>query len=339
MKNKIQKITLALLAAIWMPCCLHAESKVPPGRVQLLDHGINMPNLLNETNKFNSFRPEDLKKLKSLGIANVRVPVEIGFILPGFKAPGLKAPSTQNDCDHALASLDTFVENFVKGGFPVTLTLFMHEQYKQLEVEQAKALLLQAMNVLTTRYAHKYNPDQLFFDVNEPFFDAEVWNAFTPVLVENIRKNAPNHTILIEPAHCETNFIAQLKPLADSNIIYAMHIYFPSDFTLQGQPGMGKVNPDLRFPNPKQTEQKLEAWMRKGVDWAAANKVPLIMNEFGCSNSADPQSRLLWVKTVRGLAEKYKLPWSYWSFAGKQFGLKPSLTSEYDPSLVEALAH
>ena len=324
---------------MWGPRSLNAESKVSPSRVRILDHGINMPNLLQETNRFNSFQPEDLNKLRAMGITNVRIPVEIGFILPGFNAPGLKQPSTQNDCDHALTRLDAYVETFVKGGFPVTLALFMNEQYKKLNVAELRALMPQAMNALTSRYASKYNPDQLFFDVNEPYFDAAVWNAIAPALVEAIRKNAPNHTILIEPCHSETNYIAELTPLADSNIIYAMHIYYPSDFTLQGQPGKGPANPDLRFPNAKETEQKLETWMRRGIDWASSNKVPLVMNEFGCSNAADPQSRLIWVKTVRSLAEKYKIPWSYWSFSGKLFGLKPSLTSDYDPGLVEALSN
>src|ERR1035437_396791 len=259
MKKKVLQFAWALLLAIGMPCYLQAESKLPPSRMKLLDHGINIPNLLHETNKFNSFQSEDLKKMKALGIANVRIPVEIGYILPGIKTAGLKDPSTKNDCDHALARLDTFVENFVKAGFPVTLTLFMHEQYVQLPVEESKALLLQAMDALSSRYGKKYNPDQMFFDVNEPFYDAEAWNSITPVLVETIRKNAPNHTILIEPCHSETNFIAQLKPVKDPNIVYAMHIYYPSGFTLQGQPGKGKPNPDLRFPDPKQTEQKLEA--------------------------------------------------------------------------------
>jgi endoglucanase len=327
-----------LLAVTWTSIPLLANNEVPPSRVLLLNHGINMCNLLHAGNKFNSFQPDDLKKLKAMGISNVRIPVEIGYILPGLSAPGASQPSTPSDVDQALTSLDKYVEGFESSGFPVTLTLFMHDEMKKLGVEQSKALMLQAMDVLTLRYAKKYTPDQLFFDVNEPQYDAEVWNEIAPILVADIRKNAPTHTILIEPSHTETRFIAMLKPVPDSNVIYAMHIYYPSNFTLQGQPGQSMPDPNLRFPDAQANEEKLEAWMRKGIDWAQSNKVPLIMNEFGCSNSADSASRLTWIKAVRRLAEKYNLPWSYWSFSGKRFGLKPSLTSDYDPALIEALS-
>ena len=327
-----------MIAVILIPCGLLYASGVPAQRVRLLDHGINMNNLMDIGNKFNSFIPEDLAKLKQMGIKNVRIVVHIGNLLPGFKTPTLKELSIDKDVITALNTLDKRMEEFNKAGFPMTLSLFLPDQYKKLEVEESKGLMLKAMDVLTGRYAKKYSPDQLFFDVNEPRYEPDAWNKIAPLLVESIRKNAPEHTIIIMPAKFETRNFPELKPLKDSNIIYAMHIYWPSEFTLQGQPGLSKVNPDLRFPDGKVTEEKLEANMKVGIDWAEKNKVPLIMQEFGCSNAAEPKSRLAWIKAVRRLAEKYNLPWTYWSFTGKQFGLKPKVGDAYDPCLLEALS-
>jgi len=326
-----------IFVVLALPGYLFAAGDVPAQRVRLLDHGINMNNLMDIGNKFNSFIPEDLAKLKQLGITNVRVPVNIGNLLPGFKTPTLKELSTEKDVETALSTLDRRMEEFNKAGFPVTLSLFMPDQFKKLEVEESKALLLKAIDVLSARYAKKYDPEHLFFDINEPRYEPADWNNIAPLFVAAIRKNAPKHTIIILPAKFETRNMPELKPLKDPNIIYAMHIYWPSEFTLQGQPGMSKVNPELHFPNEKMTEEKLEAGMKIGIDWAEKNRVPLIMQEFGCSNSAEPKSRLAWIKAVRRLAEKYKIPWTYWSFTGKQFGLKPKAGDAYDPVLMEAL--
>jgi endoglucanase len=338
--NTTLPASLTLLSVMLMPCNLHAATAVPANRVQLLNHGINMPNLLHGDSKFNTFRNEDLSKLRAMGIGHVRIPVEIGYVLPGFVAPSLKKQSsTAKDVDAALSSLDQYVSNFAKSEFSVTLALFMHEQFKKLGPDGSKKVILQALDVLTSRYAGKYNPDQLLFDVSEPQFEPDVWNDFVPVLVAAIRKKAPLHTVIIEPTHYETNYFPQLKALDDKNIIYSMHIYWPSDLTMQGQAGKGITSDeDARFPSTRHTYAKLEAWMHKGIDWAAANQVPLVMEEFGCSSVCDPKSRANWLAAVRQIAEKNNVPWSYWSFAGKIFGLKPSMTGDYDPCLVQAIS-
>jgi endoglucanase len=309
---------------------------VPDERVQSLDHGINIPNLLQQGNKFNTFASDDLDKLKAMGIRNVRLPVEVGFIVPGYVAPGLPGASTQQDVDLALGRLDKLVDDFVKAGFPVTLSLFMPQQFVKETVDQSKALMLQAVGVLTSRYAGKYTPDQLFFDVNEPHYDAAAWNAIAPVLVATIRAKAPQHTIIVESVRNGINFIQDLKPVDDPNVIYAIHVYWPSQLTMQGQPGQGPVDPTIRFPSGNETDAELEMWVHKGIDWAATNKVPLILQEFGCCNLADAASREHWITSMRGIAEKNHLPWTYWAFDGKIFGLKrPDGT--YDPVLVKCL--
>lgn len=319
---------------------LPAASEVPPARVRLLDHGINMPNLLHGNGKSNTFRTEDLDKLRAMGLTNVRIPVEIGYVLPGLAAPSLKGQlSTAGDVDRALQSLDQYLADFTRSGFAVTLALFMHDEFKSKGPDGSAAIMLQAMDFLTIRYATKFSPDQLFFDVNEPQLEAETWNKVAPELVSAIRKNAPLHTVIIEPTRYETRNFPQLKALEDPNIIYAMHIYWPSALTLQGQSGLGiKPDPDLHFPNERQTVKKLEEWMHQGMDWAAANKVPLVMNEFGCSSACDPGSREAWLASVRQIAETNHIPWSYWSFAGRIFGVKPTLEGGYDPCLVKVLS-
>ena len=315
---------------------LQAATGVPDKRVQSLNHGINIPNLLQQGNKFNTFANDDLDRLKAMGIRNVRLPIEVGYIVPGNVTPGLPAPSTKQDVDSALGRLDKLVDEYVKAGLPVTLALFMPQQFVKEPVDQSKALMLQAIDVLAGRYATNYSPDQLLFDVNEPHYDAATWNEIAPLLVATIREKAPLHTVVVESVRNGINFIQDLKPVDDPNVIYAIHVYWPSQLSMQGQPGQAPVNPAIRFPSGNENDAELEKWVKKGIDWAAAKKVQLILQEFGCSNLADPGSREHWITSMRSIAEKNHLPWTYWAFDGKIFGLKrPDGT--YDPLLVKCL--
>ena len=70
---------------------------------------------------------------------------------------------------------------------------------------------------------------------------------------------------------------------------------------------------------------------------AKTNDVPLTMTEFGASSPSDRTSRLNWISYVRQTAEKNNIGWTWWSFDGALFGLRP-LGGAFNPDLVQLLA-
>jgi len=318
-------------------------SAVPPSRLQIMSRGINADNIVNNT-RLAIYDSEDMDKLKSMGFTYVRIPVDPSYILTDIPIEGTTTVSDAAHVAFGLNRLDEHVAKFTHAGFAVMLAVQPMKSITALPVDQSEALILRTTDVLTRRYANTYSPDQLFFEtVSEPHYDNATWDAFVPRIVAAIRKNAPNHTIIVPPAWWDlaSNFEA-LTPIADRDIVYTMHVYEPSALTQQG--AGGGHHPDYRFPKPADssddtewTEAKLDAYIRVGVDWAAANHVPLIMNEFGTTDVGDRASRLNWVKFVLSEADKYHFGWAWWAFDGRRFGLN-RLGKGFDPDLVQLLS-
>lgn len=338
---------LALVTAVTLGACQGASaspaSSVPASRLASLGRGINADNIVNNT-RVASYEAEDLKKLKSMGFTNIRIPIDPSFILAGVPIERTETMSDKDRVADGLGRLDAHVEKFVRAGFSVTLVVQPMKSFMALPTSQSEDLILRANDVLTRRYATRYSPEQMVFEaVNEPHYDNATWNEFAPRVVAGIRANAPRHTIIVPPAWWDLaqNF-KDLTPIPDPNIVYTMHVYQPGALTQQG--AGGGHHPEHRFPKPEGstdtsewTEARLDAYLKVGVDWAAANHVPLIMNEFGTSNVADRDSRIAWIRFMLAEADRYHYGWAWWSYDGRLFGLNPH-GKGYDPDLVRLLS-
>ena len=338
---------LALITALALAACQGAmaspPSNVPASRLQSLSRGINADNVVNNT-RMAIYDDGDLKKLRSMGFTNIRVPIDPSFILAGVPVERMGLMSDGERVALGLGRLDEHMEKFIRTGFTVTLVVQPMKSFMNLPTEQSEDLILKANEVLTRRYAQKYSPEQLFFEaVNEPHYDNATWNEFAPRVVAGIRANAPKHTIIVPPAWWDLaqNF-KDLTPIPDPNIVYTMHVYQPGGVTQQG--AGGGHHPEYRFPkrpdsadNTEWTEQRLDAYLRVGVDWAASNHVPLIMNEFGATNVSDRDSRLAWVKFMLEEADRYHYGWAWWAYDGRLFGLNPH-GKGYDADLQRLLS-
>ena len=60
------------------------------------------------------------------------------------------------------------------------------------------------------------------------------------------------------------------------------------------------------------------------------------MGEFGANKKAPHESRVLWTKTVREIAEEHNFSWGYWEMASS-FGIYDKDKHVFDDEMLEAL--
>lgn len=341
-KALLASVALITLMALSVPSYAATKTLLTPAQelARTLGHGINLDNLLQGNSGLNMYGGDtDNLKLRAMGINNVVVPIEVGYLIEGLPIPAPAEISEPAIVRLSYMRLDAYIPLLIKGGFKVTLSVSMEGQ-DNLTPEKAKAVILQANQILAKRYAGKYSSRKLLFNVaRDPNFTVDDWNSFAPEVVAAIRQDAPNNTIIIEPAGGKTENLPALKPLSDTNIIYAMNVFTPTNFTLQ-EKVKSRTKLPVTFANTQANKDALNAYMSVGVDWARANNVPLVLEEFGVTKFADPQSRGAWITDVRQYAEANHVPWVYASFADPNMGLKPTLVGRepYDPLLEEVLS-
>ncbi len=330
MNLKHFKTALSILLLWLLGAGANAATQVPASRLALLSRGMNADNIINNS-RLADYTAADLFRLRLIGINNIRIPIDPSYIVVGVPIDGQTALSDAGRVAFGTDRLSQYVRLFVQGGFAVTLVIQPQKSFYNLSDGDSETIILQGIDLLTHQYANKYSPDQIFFEaLNEPHYDTVTWNNFAPQIIAIIRTNAPNHTIIVPPASWDLveNF-ASLNLINDMNVIYTMHIYAPAMLTLQGTVNAIPL-PNYRFPKPpgviNPTEwsyKRLDQYMHVGIDWAAANNVPLIMNEFGATSVCNRMSRLNWINFVRRTAQRNHIGWAYWSFDGKLFGLRP----------------
>ena len=109
-----------------------------------------------------------------------------------------------------------------------------------------------------------------------------------------------------------------LKLPADPNLLVTFHYYDPFQFTHQGATWVG---PEIqKLHGITWGSDKDRAALRTDFDkvaaWAAANRRPILLGEFGAfDKSGTPVGlRAAYVAAVRGEAERHGFGWSYWQF-------------------------
>jgi endoglucanase len=238
----------------------------------------------------------------------------------------------------------------------------------------AETQLLDMWRAIASR-VRSLDPEKLAVELlNEPQTDSETWWPVAARLAAEIRRILPDHTIVLGPAGPQRHeTLAGLKPLADRNIVYAIHYYDPFAFTHQGADWGGADDPirhlsGLPFPasadDPAMkakiaeltaegrggaanvlkrsletpwTEDAMTPAFEMMADWSAKHARPIIVNEFGVlSYHAPRQSRLDWLAAVRRQAEERCLGWTHWDFQDG-FGMIDPETGMPDPGVMDAL--
>jgi endoglucanase len=327
-------------------CETQATSGVPAARLAVLARGFNLTSWLDQSPPR---RPDmaALAGLRARGFTHVRLPVTAERLMEAFSTPDAVA--------RQFAELDRAVDSLIELGFGVSIDMHPGGQFGDLYAAEPKRgfELLEALwGRLARRYASR-PADRLFFEVlNEPTVDRRTWNVDGPRLVDAIRHEAPVHTIIYGAANYQRiDALIDLTPLADANVVYAVHFYDPMVFTHQGLDWsaddplsfMQGVPFPAQFSDPAITRlfqtlvmdgrvgaatllmtQLRQPWTEERIDaefaharaWATRHHRSVIVNEFGVlSWKAAPAARIHWLRAVRSAAERHCIGWTHWEYA------------------------
>lgn len=240
--------------------------------------------------------------------------------------------------------------------------------------QAGEARLIELWRPIAAR-VRSIDPQKLAVELlNEPDVSSAIWREAAGRTAAVIRTILPAHTIIVGPAGPQRHeALAALEPLADPNVIYAVHYYDPFAFTHQGADWGGDDDPiadlqGLPFParlSDPAMQEKIAAlvaagkpraatllrnaletpWDEAGMaaafetmrDWSVAHDRPVIVNEFGTlSHVAPRQARLAWLAAVRRQAEERCIGWMHWDFQDG-FGLIDPETGMPDDGIMQAL--
>ena len=335
---------------------------------RLLARGFNLTGWLdNEPARLPDFSV--LARLHARGFTHVRLPVTAERLMEAF--------SSRETVQRQLRDLDTALNVLMDLGFAVSLDLHPGERLGRLHVvepERGFELIDALWHVLAKRYANR-PPTRLFFEVlNEPKVPPSVWNIQGPRLVETIRQVAPRHTLIYGPANFQRiDALLDLKPLADPNVVYAVHFYDPMIFTHQGldwsddplrdlqgvpfpsrlgDPAISRLLGELAVQRRPEaatlvkttlstpwTEERIAADIARAGAWGERYGRAVIINEFGVLGwKAAPSDRARWLRAVRTAAERHCVGWAHWDYAdGCGFVRRVGEREVPDETMVDAL--
>lgn len=352
-------------------CRAALDSGVPGPRLKALARGFNLTSWL-DVDEPRRPDPEALRALFRAGFTHVRLPVTLERISEHF-GPQAAVAARRRELDRALDLL-------LGIGFAVSVDLHPGAGFGDLhKADPARGLVL--VEGLWTELARQLRarpPERLFLEVlNEPEIEPRLWNAQAERLVAAIRRAAPAHTIVVGPAYFQRiEALEAFRPVADRNVVYAVHYYEPMAFTHQGMTWASDAEPlkhlagvpfPLSMADPavqdlyagllaqgrgeaarelmKQaggapSERTIAAHVERLAAWVVRHRRPVIVNEFGVLGFvAPPADRARWIAAVRRAAERACLGWTHWEYADGFGFLKrgPEGRETPDPALLQAL--
>jgi hypothetical protein len=153
--------------------------------------------------------------------------------------------------------------------------------------------------------------------INEPvpnvWYDKQgAWRGFSSSLIEAIRKNDPEHVIVVEPN--DWGHVQGMKdwtPLPYPNLVYSFHFYEPYKLTHQGLYENREV---ITYPNVSWDKERLSKMLEPARIFSAKYKVPLLVGEFSIVRWAPGNSVHDYLHDAIDLFEKEGWPWIYHSF-------------------------
>ena len=321
-----------------------AQKKLAFARAQHLRHGINASiwfaqHAYDYSAHYtdNETTADDIATIARLGFDNVRVSIDATPLEQSFEGRG-----------DFLARLDKAVDAILSNGLAVQIDLHPEPAYKQAVRNTGDGVdrLVALWRRLAAHYADR-DPERVFFEImNEPeVTDGYRWAGIQTRVATAIREAAPKHTIIATGANwSDIQDLLLLAPLPDGNVIYNFHFYDPHEFTHQGA-SWGSVSwtYEKAIPYPatedsmaeKLAQQPdlvsryrlkaywLDHWDAHRIrlmidsagDWARANNVPLICNEFGVYRLvSEPAARNAWIRDVRTALEANSIGWAMWDY-------------------------
>jgi aryl-phospho-beta-D-glucosidase BglC (GH1 family) len=342
-----------LLVILFFLICapFFANAQDPPlspagRRAQHLRHGINASEWFAQSLDYGPQRLstyttlDDITLIHKLGFDHVRLSIDPEIF---------NCRSSWQECDRVQA-LDAVVAKALAEGLAVVIDVHPDEQFKRkLATDNFSAEKFRLLWGSIAAHFAPLNPELVAFEIlNEPEDkDPYRWSGIEARIIEEIRRRAPQHSIIVSGAeYSDIGNLIVLPEFKDDNLIYNFHYYEPHLFTHQGAswgvPFWIKLR-DVPYPLTLQTVEKaiseqddsLAKWeltetafgqwnrdrimaeMRFAAEWAKARHVPLTCNEFGVyRNFSDPDARARWIEDVRAALEQNNIGWTMWDYRG-----------------------
>ena len=220
---------------------------------QALGRGINFGNALEAPREGDwgvSLEEGDFARIAEAGFDHVRVPVSwAGYAseTAPFTIPdGVDPTVTHPDYDNIWERVDWVIEQAEANNLMVILNMHHYDE-AHVDPEAHTDRIVGMWEQISARYTSASN-SVVFELFNEPHGEfterPELWNDLASDLVDTVRVDNPNRTILAGPVGF--NHISELETLElpdDPNLVATVHLYEPFDFTHQGADWVEDVPP------------------------------------------------------------------------------------------------
>jgi endoglucanase len=220
-----------------------------------------------------------------------------------------------------LAKLDDVVREAGKAGLGVIL-----DEHDFNACSEDLALCRRKLPAFWAQVAPRYAnaPRSVAFELlNEPFgkLDAATWNAFFPELLAIVRQTNPTRIVVVGPTSWNSlKELPTLKLPADPNLLVTFHYYEPFHFTHQGATWAGEDVKKLHGVTWGSDADlaAVAADFDQVAAWAAANRRPILLGEFGAYDKTGTpvELRAAYTAAVRSEAERRGFGWGAWQFEG-----------------------
>lgn len=364
-----------LLAILWsisfgVPAsadtCVPVPQTVAPDRLAALSRGFNADGWINGDKSAPPSR-ELLQQLRKAGMSHVRLPVPAERVMLRFTSTAER--------DDTLRALDTALKQLMALGYSVSVDLHPGDRFNRLHKDDSEAALRE-MEGAWSALAQVMKPlpaNRVFAELlNEPDVEADQWQKEVETLAAFVRNLLPATTIITGPVDWQrADSLTRFRPLADPNVVYAIHFYDPMVFTHQGHwdaqdplhdiidlpypvsagdPAVQALRKDLQMRGATRAlamldtaiavakdKPSVDQWLAPAVAWQQQFARPIIVNEFGVLKAGAPRdSRVRWLAAVTAYARAHCWGWTHWELQ-QGFGLVDNSTGRPDPDVMRAL--
>ncbi|WP_245444408.1 cellulase family glycosylhydrolase [Bradyrhizobium sp. Y36] len=355
--------SIAFAPPVFADNCVAVPQTVAPGRLAALSRGFNADGWINGEVPSR----ELLQQLRRAGMSHVRLPVPAERVMPRFAAKAER--------DETLGVLDKALKQLTALGYATSVDLHPGERFNRLHKEDPDAALNEMKDAWSglAEVIRSYPADRVFAELlNEPDVDADRWQTQVETLAAFVRKLLPTTTLVVGPVNWQrADSLPRFRPLADPDVVYAIHFYDPMVFTHQahwdaqdplhdiidlpypidaGDPKVQAIRRDLQARGAVKALGMLDVaiaaardkpsadrWLAPALAWQQQFKRPIVVNEFGVLKAGAPrQSRLRWLAEVTAYAREHCWGWTHWELA-QGFGLVDRSTGRADPDVMRAL--
>ncbi|MDD1519926.1 MULTISPECIES: glycoside hydrolase family 5 protein [Bradyrhizobium] len=356
-------VSIAAGRPVFAEDCVPLPSTVSPERLAALSRGFNADGWINAAPPSRAL----LQQLRKAGMSHVRLPVPAERVMPRFAATDERAET--------LRVLDSALKQLTSLGYASSVDLHPGERFNRLHKDDPDAAMgeMQEAWRALAEVIRSHPADRIFAELlNEPDIEADRWQKEVEALAAFVRGLLPATTLIVGPVNWQrADSLPRFRPLADPDVVYAIHFYDPMVFSHQGHwdardplhdimdlpypinagdPKVQALRQDLQARGAVKALAMLDTaiaaakdkpgadrWLAPALAWQQQFSRPIIVNEFGVLKAGAPrQSRLRWLAEVTAYARAHCWGWAHWELA-QGFGLVDARTGKPDPDVMRAL--